>query len=71
MWLVHFYLFGYKAKCEKNIVLILVNHSHDQNFTVAISTYLKYGRRYNNNWGTLKWCLEQKEETLPINLLLI
>ncbi|MCB0372387.1 MAG: TonB-dependent receptor plug domain-containing protein, partial [Muricauda sp.] len=25
---------------------------HDQNFTKSISSYLEYGRRYNNNWGT-------------------
>ncbi|MEO2051822.1 MAG: carboxypeptidase-like regulatory domain-containing protein [Allomuricauda sp.] len=27
---------------------------HDQNFTKSISSYLEYGRRYNNNWGTYK-----------------
>ena len=25
---------------------------HDQNFTKSISSYLQYGLRYNNNWGT-------------------
>ncbi|NJB71241.1 hypothetical protein GGR42_001703 [Saonia flava] len=25
---------------------------HDQNFTKSISSYLEYGLKYNNNWGT-------------------
>ncbi|TJY38097.1 TonB-dependent receptor [Pontimicrobium aquaticum] len=27
---------------------------HDQNFSKRLSDYAKYGRRYNNNWGTYK-----------------
>jgi len=51
----YFISFGYKAN-EKHSFNFLVTGApqyHDQNFTKAISTYLEYGRRYNNNWGTL------------------
>jgi iron complex outermembrane receptor protein len=51
----YFISFGYKAneKHSFNFLLTGAPQYHDQNFTKAISTYLKYGRRYNNNWGTL------------------
>lgn len=51
----YFISFGYKAneKHSFNFLLTGAPQYHDQNFTKAISTYLEYGRRYNNNWGTL------------------
>lgn len=51
----YFISFGYKAndKHSFNFLLTGAPQYHDQNYTKAISTYLEYGRRYNNNWGTL------------------
>ncbi len=51
----YFISFGYKAneKHSFNFLLTGAPQYHDQNFSKAISTYLQYGRTYNNNWGTL------------------
>lgn len=51
----YFISFGYKVneKHSFNFLLTGAPQYHDQNFTKAISSYLQYGRRYNNNWGTL------------------
>lgn len=49
----YFISVGYKAndKHSFNFLLTGAPQWHDQNFTKAISTYLQYGRKYNNNWG--------------------
>lgn len=51
----YFISIGYKANEKHNFNFILTGAPqwHDQNFTKAISSYLKYGRKYNNNEGTL------------------
>lgn len=51
----YFISFGYKANEKHNFNFLLTGapQSHDQNFTKKISDYLTYGRKYNNNWGTL------------------
>jgi iron complex outermembrane recepter protein len=51
----YFISFGYKANAKHSFNFLITGapQYHDQNFTKAISTYLEYGRRYNNNWGTL------------------
>ncbi|GGB84328.1 TonB-dependent receptor [Flavobacterium suaedae] len=51
----YFISLGYKAN-EKhlfNFLLFGAPQWHDQNFTKSISDYLKYGRKYNNNYGFL------------------
>lgn len=50
----YFISVGYKAndKHSFNVLLTGAPQWHDQNFTKAISTYLQYGKKYNNNWGT-------------------
>lgn len=50
----YFISVGYKASDKHNFNFLLTGAPqwHDQNFTKAISTYLQYGRKYNNNWGT-------------------
>ena len=52
---VYFVSIGYKANDNHNFNFLITGAPqwHDQNFTKSISDYLKYGRRYNNNWGTL------------------
>ena len=50
----YFISFGYQPN-ENHKFNFLVTGApqwHDQNYTKAISNYLKYGRKYNNNWGT-------------------
>lgn len=51
----YFISFGYKAndKHSFNFLVTGAPQYHDQNFTKSIATYLKKGRKYNNNWGTL------------------
>lgn len=51
----YFISFGYKPNDRHNFNFLITGapQSHDQNFTKKISDYLKYGRKYNNNWGTL------------------
>nr|WP_315165174.1 carboxypeptidase-like regulatory domain-containing protein [uncultured Flavobacterium sp.] len=51
----YFISIGYKASERHNFNFILTGapQSHDQNFGKAISKYLQYGRKYNDNWGTL------------------
>jgi hypothetical protein len=51
----YFISFGYKVN-EKHSFNFLVTGApqyHDQNYSKEIGDYLAYGRRYNNNWGTL------------------
>ena len=51
----YFISFGYKPNDKHNFNFLITGapQSHDQNFTKKISDYLTYGRKYNNNWGTL------------------
>ena len=51
----YFISFGYKPNEKHNFNFLITGapQSHDQNFTKSISTYLKYGRKYNNNFGYL------------------
>ncbi len=50
----YFISFGYKANDKHNFNFLVTGapQYHDQNFTKSISSYLEYGRKYNNNWGT-------------------
>lgn len=51
----YFLSLGWKPN-EKHLFNFLVTGApqwHDQNFTKPISDYLKYGKKYNNNWGYL------------------
>jgi len=50
----YFVSVGYKAndKHSFNFLLTGAPQWHDQNFTKSVDSYLKYGRKYNNNWGT-------------------
>lgn len=51
----YFISFGYKPNEKHNFNFLLTGapQSHDQNFSKAISSYLQYGRKYNNNFGYL------------------
>lgn len=51
----YFISFGYKPNDKHNFNFLITGapQEHDQNFTKKISDYLTYGRKYNNNWGTL------------------
>lgn len=51
----YFLSFGYKPNDNHNLNFLITGapQFHDQNFAKPISSYLTYGRRYNNNWGTL------------------
>ncbi|AUP79767.1 TonB-dependent receptor [Flavivirga eckloniae] len=51
----YFLSVGYTPNDRHNFNFLLTGapQYHDQNFTKSISDYLEYGRRYNNNWGTL------------------
>lgn len=51
----YFVSVGYKANDNHNFNFLITGAPqwHDQNFTKPISDYLAYGRRFNNNWGTL------------------
>jgi outer membrane cobalamin receptor len=51
----YFLSFGYKLN-EKHLFNFLVfgaPQAHDQNYTKPISSYLRWGRKYNNNYGFL------------------
>ena len=50
----YFISVGYKANDRHSFNFLLTGAPqwHDQNFTKSIDSYLKYGRKYNNNWGT-------------------
>jgi len=52
---VYFLSVGYKANDNHNFNFLITGAPqwHDQNFTKRISDYLTFGRKYNNNWGTL------------------
>ncbi|MDO5970667.1 TonB-dependent receptor [Flavivirga aquimarina] len=51
----YFLSVGYTPNDRHNFNFLLTGapQYHDQNFTKSISDYLEYGRKYNNNWGTL------------------
>lgn len=51
----YFISFGYKASEKHNLNFLITGapQQHDQNFTKRLSDYQIYGRKYNNNWGTL------------------
>ncbi len=51
----YFISLGYQPNEAHNFNFLITGAPqwHDQNFTKSISSYLEYGRRYNNNWGTL------------------
>lgn len=51
----YFISFGYKPSEKHNLNFLITGapQSHDQNFTKRLSDYKTYGRKYNNNWGTL------------------
>ena len=51
----YFISWGYKLNESHNFNFLITGapQEHDQNFSKSISDYQKYGRRYNNNWGTL------------------
>ena len=50
----YFISFGYTPNETHNFNFLLTGAPqwHDQNFSKSISSYLQYGRKYNNNWGT-------------------
>ncbi|NMH87461.1 TonB-dependent receptor [Flavivirga algicola] len=51
----YFLSVGYTPNDRHNFNFLITGapQYHDQNFTKSISDYLEYGRKYNNNWGTL------------------
>ncbi len=51
----YFLSFGYKVNNNHNLNLLITGAPqwHNQNFANSISNYLKYGRKYNSNWGYL------------------
>ncbi|EIA10134.1 TonB-dependent receptor [Flavobacterium frigoris] len=51
----YFISVGYKAndKHSFNFILTGAPQTHDQNYGKRLSDFEKYGRKYNNNWGTL------------------
>lgn len=51
----YFLSFGYEANESHNFNFLITGAPqwHDQAFNERISTYLQYGRQYNDNWGTL------------------
>lgn len=51
----YFISFGYKPSERHNLNFLITGapQFHDQNFTKQIGDYVKYGKRYNNNWGEL------------------
>jgi hypothetical protein len=51
----YFISFGYKVNEKHNLNFLLTGapQEHEQNFTKQIGNYVKYGRKYNNNWGEL------------------
>lgn len=51
----YFISVGYKAndKHSFNFILTGAPQTHDQNYGKKLSDFEQYGRKYNNNWGTL------------------
>ena len=51
----YFISLGYKINEQHNLNFLFTGapQEHDQNFSKTIGDYLKYGRRFNNNTGTL------------------
>jgi len=51
----YFISFGYKASAKHSFNFLITGapQYHDQNFSKTLDKYLTYGRKYNNNWGTL------------------
>ncbi len=51
----YFISLGYRLNEAHNFNFLITGapQEHDQNFSKSIGDYQKYGRRYNNNWGTL------------------
>lgn len=51
----YFITIGYKPNEKHNFNFLITGAPqwHDQNFTKKISDYLKFGRKYNSNWGYL------------------
>ena len=51
----YFISLGYKLNEAHNFNFLITGapQEHDQNFSKKISDYVKNGRRFNNNWGTL------------------
>ncbi|GLB54072.1 TonB-dependent receptor [Neptunitalea chrysea] len=49
----YFFSVGYKLNENHNFNFLLTGAPqwHDQNYRKAITSYLEYGTRYNNNWG--------------------
>ena len=49
----YFLSVGYRPNDSHNFNFLITGapQFHDQNFTKSISSYLEYGKRYNNNWG--------------------
>lgn len=50
----YFLSVGYTPNDTHNFNFLITGapQFHDQNFSKPLSDYAKYGRRYNNNWGT-------------------
>jgi len=50
----YFLSIGYTPNDNHNFNFLITGapQFHDQNFSKRLSDYAKYGRRYNNNWGT-------------------
>lgn len=50
----YFFSVGYTPNENHNFNFLITGapQFHDQNFSKSISTYLEYGRKYNDNWGT-------------------
>lgn len=50
----YFLSFGYEPNERHNFNFLITGAPqwHDQNFAKPISSYLTYGRQYNDNWGT-------------------
>lgn len=50
----YFFSLGYTPNETHNFNFLITGapQFHDQNFSKPLSDYEKYGRRYNNNWGT-------------------
>ncbi len=51
----YFLSVGYQPNEKHNFNFLITGAPqwHDQNYTKSIDKYLTYGRKYNNNWGTL------------------
>src|SRR5690554_1325976 len=51
----YFISLGYKVNDKHNLNFLITGAPqwHNQNYAKSISSYLQYGRKYNNNWGYL------------------